>query len=46
MELRVALEVLLERTSSFTLDGPLDMTRWPEFGATSVPLRVVAREAP
>ncbi|HXQ18814.1 MAG TPA: cytochrome P450 [Acidimicrobiales bacterium] len=44
MELRVALEELLSRTTSFSLDGPLDMTRWPEFGATSVPLRIVARE--
>ena len=40
LELRVALEELLARTSSFTLAGPVEMTRWPEFGPESVPLSV------
>lgn len=39
MQLRVALEELLARTSGFTLDGEIGMTRWPEIGALSVPLR-------
>ena len=38
MELRVALEELLSRTTGFELTGPIDMTRWPEYGVTSVPL--------
>ena len=43
MELRVALEELLDRTSGFELAGRVDMTRWPEYGATSVPVRISAR---
>ena len=39
MELRVALEELLGATAHFALDGPVVMTRWPEIGALSVPLR-------
>jgi cytochrome P450 len=44
--LQVSLEELLERTASFALDGARDetvvMTRWPEWGTLSVPLRVEA----
>jgi cytochrome P450 len=40
MELRVALEELLGRTAGFELAGPIEMTRWPEFGVTSVPVRI------
>ncbi len=40
MQLRVALEEILAATpGGFTLDGPLTMSRWPEIGALSVPLR-------
>lgn len=39
MEIRVTLQELLARTSSFTIDGPIGMTRWPEFGPRSLPLR-------
>jgi cytochrome P450 len=40
MELRVALEEILAATpGGFTLDGPITMSRWPEIGALSVPLR-------
>ncbi len=46
VELQIALEHLLRSTTSFELDGPLDMTRWPEFGATSVPLRMVTAAQP
>jgi cytochrome P450 len=46
MELLVALETLLSMTTSFELAAPVDMTRWPEFGATSVPLRVVGAPSP
>ncbi len=38
MELRVALEELLARTEKFELSGPVEMTRWPEFGPECVPL--------
>ena len=43
MELRVALEELLARTARFELAGPVEMTRWPEFGPESVPLTLQAR---
>lgn len=47
MELRVALEELLGRTESFSLAGPVEMTRWPEYGPDSVPLALVpSRRAP
>ena len=39
MELRVALEELLARTSAFELAGDIVATRFPEIGAMSVPLR-------
>ena len=40
MQLRVALEEILAATpGGFTLDGPVTMSRWPEIGALSVPLR-------
>ena len=39
MELRVALEELLAATNGFELSGSIVMTRWPEIGALSVPLR-------
>jgi cytochrome P450 len=44
MELRVALEELLAATAGFELDGPVEMTRWPEFGPESVPLRLHRRD--
>ena len=46
MELRVALEELLAATAGFELAGPVEMTRWPEFGPESVPLRLRGRKAP
>jgi cytochrome P450 len=39
LELRVALEELLTRTTRFELDGNIVPTRFPEIGALSVPLR-------
>lgn len=39
MQLRVALEELLAATREFALDGPVSVSRWPEIGALSVPLR-------
>lgn len=39
MQLRVALEEILGSTSAFDLDGPVTVSRWPEIGALSVPLR-------
>lgn len=39
MQLRVALEELLAATQRFELDGEIVMSRWPEIGALSVPLR-------
>jgi cytochrome P450 len=39
MELRIALEELLTRTRGFELCGDIKVTRFPEIGALSVPLR-------
>jgi cytochrome P450 len=39
LQLQVALEELLARTSSFELAGPIVPTRCPEIGAREVPLR-------
>jgi cytochrome P450 len=39
LELRVAFEELLARTTKFMLNGPVTTTRCPEIGALSVPLR-------
>lgn len=38
--LTTTLTELLARTSSIALDGEVTMTRWPEWGTLSVPLRV------
>ncbi|MDY7102151.1 MAG: cytochrome P450 [Actinomycetota bacterium] len=39
--LRVVVEELLARTRSLEVTGEVVMTRWPEWGTLSVPLRVV-----
>jgi cytochrome P450 len=39
LELQIALQELLARTTSFEVDGPVVPTRFPEIGALSVPLR-------
>lgn len=39
LEIRVALEELLARSPRFVLDGDVPFTRWPEYGAVSVPVR-------
>jgi cytochrome P450 len=39
LELRIALEELLDHTDGFELAGPIKPTRCPEIGALSVPLR-------
>lgn len=39
MQLRVAIEEILAATNEFDLDGPITVSRWPEVGALSVPLR-------
>ncbi|HLH70366.1 MAG TPA: cytochrome P450 [Candidatus Dormibacteraeota bacterium] len=40
LEIQVALEELLRRTSSFELTGPVTWSRWPEYGPTSLPMRL------
>jgi cytochrome P450 len=40
VELRIALEEILAQTTGFEVSGPIQMTRWPEFGPISVPLRL------
>jgi cytochrome P450 len=42
MEMRVMLDELLAATSKFEIDGPVVPARWPEIGAISVPLKLVA----
>jgi len=39
LQLKIALEELLARTTGFSLNGAIGMTRWPEVGAVTVPLR-------
>lgn len=41
LELRIALEELLARTSRFELNGEVVPTQFPEIGAMSVPLRLL-----
>lgn len=43
LQLQIALQELLARTSSFELAGPIVPTRCPEIGAREVPLRFTAR---
>ena len=45
LELRVAMEELLALTSSIELDGEIRPTRWPEYGALSVPIRMTPSAA-
>jgi cytochrome P450 len=40
LEIRVALEELLRRTSGFELAGPVAWSRWPEYGPASLPVRL------
>jgi cytochrome P450 len=40
-ELRIALEELLARTSTFRLDGPVVMVPWPLYGPAVLPLRCI-----
>jgi cytochrome P450 len=39
LAVRVALRVLLEKTSDFEVDGPLEYARMPEIGIISCPLK-------
>jgi cytochrome P450 len=39
LAMHVALRVLLERTSDFEIDGPLEYARMPELGIISCPLK-------
>jgi len=41
LELRVFLEELLARTSSFALAGEVELASWPEYGPRSLPVRFV-----
>ncbi|RIK93669.1 MAG: cytochrome P450 [Proteobacteria bacterium] len=40
LEIRLTLEEMLRRTKRFDADGEVKMTRWPEWGTLSVPLKV------
>lgn len=40
LEMRVVLEALLTRTKAFALDGAVTWAGWPEYGPTSLPLRI------
>lgn len=39
LQLRVALEELLARTTGFVVDGEIKVTRWPEYGPLTAPVR-------
>lgn len=44
LSMRIAVEELLARTTSFELDGELETTRMPEVGVQAVPLKVHVAE--
>lgn len=44
MELQIALERLLLRTSSFTLDGEIEMMNWLEYGPRLVPIKLSQKD--
>jgi cytochrome P450 len=39
LQIRLALEEILARTKGFEITGEIDMTRWPEYGPLTVPMR-------
>lgn len=39
LQIRVAVEEVLARTKGFEIIGDIEMTRWPEYGPLTVPLR-------
>lgn len=39
LQIRLALEEVLARTKGFEIVGDIEMTRWPEYGPLTVPLR-------
>lgn len=39
LQIRVAIEEILKRTKGFEVTGEIEMTRWPEYGPLTVPLR-------
>ena len=41
----IALEELMRMTMHIELNGPIRATRWPEYGALSVPVRFVVQSA-
>jgi cytochrome P450 len=45
LQLAVALEALLDRTTRFTLDGPVVPARMPEIGPVAVPVAFAGRNA-
>jgi len=45
LELRIFLEELLGRTSAILIDGEIEMTRLPELGPVSTPVRLIPRAA-
>ena len=45
LQLAVALEALLDRTTRFTLDGPVVPARMPEIGPVAVPVAFAGRSA-
>jgi cytochrome P450 len=39
LQIRAALEEILGRTKGFEIAGDIEMTRWPEYGPLTVPMR-------
>ncbi len=39
LQIRIALEEILAATKGFEITGDIDMTRWPEYGPLTVPMR-------
>jgi cytochrome P450 len=43
LQVRIAVEELLERTSLFEVSGPVKRPEWPRLGVSTLPLRCVVR---
>ena len=42
LQLRIALEELLARTTSFELEGTISFNTWPEYGPKTLPIRLTS----
>ncbi len=41
LQLSLALEAIVNRTERLTLNGPIQMTKWPEYGPLTAPVSII-----